>query len=47
MKVRVVSWLGFKREEVAVERIMKKDKYIHGAEEPLETSEGELRWLWF
>lgn len=43
---RVLSWLGFSREDVAVERIVKKEKMdmfkVQGlAEEPLETSEGE------
>lgn len=31
-KMRVLNWLGFSREEVAVDRIMKKDKYVEFAE---------------
>lgn len=31
-KRRVLSWLGFSREDVAVDRIVKKDGYVQGAE---------------
>lgn len=30
--MRILSWLGFSREEVAVERMVKRNRWVQGAE---------------